>query len=156
MTNTAHNWNGGKKEIHQLEPQLPRSTQTVCLSKAMFTSLVVWPRYGSPSVLVGLSMCPLAAGPLFSTCVILCTREMNSIIEVLCFLLSLLLLSPCSVHIYYTRDQDLPQAFGSSRGGDFIPSKIPQHGTSTSHVTLVIKGCWVPGGLCVFTDACWC
>lgn len=120
----------------------------------MLTSFVVWPQYGSPSVLAGMNMCPLAAGPLFCTCGILCTREMNSIIEVLCFLLSLLLLSPCSFHIYYTRDQDLPQAFSSSWRGDFIHSKIPQHGTSTSHVTLVIKGCWVPGGLVAFTDVC--
>lgn len=89
-------------------------------------------------------MRPFMPGPLFSTCVILCTLGMNPITEVACFLLSLLF-SPAHIAcVYNTGDQNLPKAFGSRRKGDFFPTKITQHGTLISQVTVVIKSCLAP------------
>lgn len=84
------------------------------------------------------------SGPLFSTCVILCTLGMNPITEVACFLLSLLFSPARIAWVYNTGDQNLPKAFGSRRKGDFFPTKITQHGTLISQVTVVIKSCLAP------------
>lgn len=130
--------------LENREPPLPRSAQTVCLSRAVLTLPTAWPQYSCPSALTGLSMRPFMSGPLFTTCVILCTLGMNPITEVACFLLSLLFSPAHIARVYNTGDQNLPKAFGSRRKGDFFPTKITQHGTLILQVTVVIKSCLAP------------